>query len=176
MACTAKLLAGWTGYKLNEFTRLQRCILHFAFFISLTILRIATMIRITSRTIKAGFVALALLPIFCQCAEAQQNSGAKWSWQEPQAKVLPTGDLEWTPKPFQFKRGKSVRYIDFEAGDDSNDGISKENPGSTIPGTRQPRDKRSFVVGFTPTFSNKELPIEANWRLANPALQTIRSF
>jgi hypothetical protein len=86
------------------------------------------MIRITSRPINTGLIALALLSVFCQCADAQQNGSAKWSWQEPQAKVLPTGDLEWTPKVFQFKRGKSVRYIDFEAGDDSNDGLSKQKP------------------------------------------------
>src|SRR5262249_21143368 len=91
-------------------------------------MRITMMIRITSRTINAGLVALALLPVFRQCADARQNGGAQWSWQESQAKVLPTGDLEWTPKTFQFKRGKSVRYIDFEAGDDSNEGLSKEKP------------------------------------------------
>jgi hypothetical protein len=86
------------------------------------------MIRITGRTIYAGFVTLALISVFRQGADARQNGGAKWSWQEPQAKVLATGDLEWTPKGFQFKRGKSVRYIDFEAGDDANEGLSKEKP------------------------------------------------
>jgi len=74
-------------------------------------------------TLNAGFVALALLSVSRQGADAGQNGDAKWSWQEPQAKVLPTGDLEWTPKAFQFKRGQSVRYIDFEAGDDSGDGL-----------------------------------------------------
>ena len=53
---------------------------------------------------------------------------ARWSWQEPQAKVLPTGDLEWTPKPFEFKAGESIRYIDFESGNDANDGLSKQTP------------------------------------------------
>ena len=53
---------------------------------------------------------------------------ARWSWQEPQAKVLPTGDLEWAPKPFEFKAGESVRYIDFESGNDANDGLSKQTP------------------------------------------------
>ncbi len=52
----------------------------------------------------------------------------RWSWQEPQAKVLPTGDLEWAPKPFEFKPGESVRYIDFESGNDANDGLSKQTP------------------------------------------------
>ncbi len=53
---------------------------------------------------------------------------ARWSWQEPQAKVLPTGDLEWAPKAFEFKAGESVRYIDFESGNDANDGLSKQTP------------------------------------------------
>ena len=51
-----------------------------------------------------------------------------WSWQEPQARVLPTGDLEWAPKTFEFKPGESIRYIDFESGDDTHDGISKQTP------------------------------------------------
>jgi hypothetical protein len=42
--------------------------------------------------------------------------------------VLATGDLEWAPHPFEFKAGTSVRYIDFEAGDDANDGLSKGKP------------------------------------------------
>jgi hypothetical protein len=56
------------------------------------------------------------------------GAGAQWSWQQPHAKVLPTGDLEWTPEPFAFKAGASVRYIDFEAGDDSNNGTSRTAP------------------------------------------------
>src|SRR5215471_773662 len=55
-------------------------------------------------------------------------AGARWSWQEPQAKVLPKGDLEWAPHAFEFKAGASVRYIDFESGDDANDGVSKSKP------------------------------------------------
>ncbi len=52
----------------------------------------------------------------------------RWSWQEPHAKVLPTGDLEWAPKAFEFKAGESIRYIDFESGNDANDGLSKQTP------------------------------------------------
>jgi hypothetical protein len=40
--------------------------------------------------------------------------------------VLPTGDLEWAPKPFEFKAGESARYIDFESGNDKNDGLSTQ--------------------------------------------------
>ncbi len=51
-----------------------------------------------------------------------------WSWQVPHSKVLPTGDLEWAPQPFEFQPGGSVRYIDFESGEDANDGLSKTTP------------------------------------------------
>jgi hypothetical protein len=69
---------------------------------------------------------LALLVVTHGVLNAQNV--ARWSWQEPQSKVLPTGDLEWAPQPFEFKAGKSIRYIDFDSGNDSNDGSSKETP------------------------------------------------
>ncbi len=48
-----------------------------------------------------------------------------YSWQKPHAKVLPTGDLEWTPEDFEYSPGEVVRYIDFESGNDANDGATK---------------------------------------------------
>ncbi|MFP4380287.1 MAG: LamG-like jellyroll fold domain-containing protein [Candidatus Sumerlaeia bacterium] len=48
-----------------------------------------------------------------------------FSWQKPHAKVLPTGDLEWAPEAFAYKPGNMVRYIDFENGNDSNDGATQ---------------------------------------------------
>jgi len=60
----------------------------------------------------AGVLALVLFGAAQGVVNAQDT--ARWSWQEPQAKVLPTGDLEWAPKPFVFKAGESVRYIDFD--------------------------------------------------------------
>lgn len=56
------------------------------------------------------------------------ETAARWSWQEPQAKVLPTGDIEWTPTPFKYQPGSSIRYIDFEQGADANDGLTKQTP------------------------------------------------
>jgi concanavalin A-like lectin/glucanase superfamily protein len=41
------------------------------------------------------------------------------SWQERHVKVEPTGDLTWAPRPFVYEAGDSVRYIDFEGGDDA---------------------------------------------------------
>ena len=52
----------------------------------------------------------------------------KWSWQEPNAIVMPTGDLAWNPVKFVLKPGKSVRYIDYDNGSDNNDGTTKANP------------------------------------------------
>jgi hypothetical protein len=56
------------------------------------------------------------------------ETAARWSWQEPQCRILPTGDLEWAPQPFVFQADSSVRYIDFESGNDTNDGLSKQTP------------------------------------------------
>ena len=49
-----------------------------------------------------------------------------YSWQQSYADVSPKGDLTWKPEPFVFEKGASVRYIDFEAGDDAKDGLTKE--------------------------------------------------
>ena len=46
-------------------------------------------------------------------------------WSKPQSKVLPTGDLQWQPNPFTYKAGANVRYIDFDGGKDSNDGLTQ---------------------------------------------------
>lgn len=53
------------------------------------------------------------------------QSEPRWTWQEPHAKVLPTGDLEWAPRSFAFEQGASARYVDFSAGNDAADGLSK---------------------------------------------------
>ena len=71
------------------------------------------------------FRIIALLGAGLATAVASEPA-ARWSWQEPQAKVLPTGDLEWAPKPFEFKAGESVRYVDFDSGRDDQDGRAKE--------------------------------------------------
>jgi hypothetical protein len=55
-------------------------------------------------------------------------AGDDWSWRQPHAEVLPNGDLKWAPRPFVFEKGDSVRYIDFEGGNDANDGASADKP------------------------------------------------
>src|SRR3974390_1418945 len=76
--------------------------------------------------IERCLVLLALLAAVPGVVKAQNM--ARWSWQMPQAKVLPTGDLEWAPQPFEFRAGASVRYIDFESGRDTNDGLATQTP------------------------------------------------
>jgi hypothetical protein len=49
---------------------------------------------------------------------------ATYEWQKQHAEVLDNGDLKWAPKPFVFHKGASNRYIDFENGNDNNDGRS----------------------------------------------------
>ena len=81
----------------------------------------------TSTKVTSGWVAL-LVALFATggVADAQGQVGP-FSWQQPQAKVLPTGNLEWAPKAFVFEKGASARYIDFEAGDDSRDGATQQS-------------------------------------------------
>ncbi len=57
-----------------------------------------------------------------------QNTPPVYSWETQQAKVLPGGDLEWTPLAFQLIKGSSVRYIDFENGNDANSGLTTSSP------------------------------------------------
>ncbi len=72
-------------------------------------------------------MAGALIGVASVVGEAH-GAPAHWSWQEPNARVLPSGDLEWKPKPFEFRAGQSPRYVDYEAGRDLNDGRSKQTP------------------------------------------------
>ena len=69
---------------------------------------------------KLKIVALAIVI-------AGAAAAAEYSWQETHAKVLPNGGLEWAPKPFVFEKGESVRYIDFDAGDDAKDGKTQQS-------------------------------------------------
>ncbi len=54
------------------------------------------------------------------------NEPTVWAWQDPQARVLPTGDLDWQPQPFVYMAGDSVRYIDYDAGHDASPGTREE--------------------------------------------------
>ncbi len=55
-------------------------------------------------------------------------SGQNYIWQQPQATVLESGDLQWNPEALtEFDPASyvgDIRYIDYENGDDANDGGS----------------------------------------------------
>ncbi|MBM3855528.1 MAG: hypothetical protein FJ399_20635, partial [Verrucomicrobia bacterium] len=55
-------------------------------------------------------------------ASAGRRTERRYSWETAQARATPQGGLEWAPRPFVFEHGASRRYIDFEGGDDRNDG------------------------------------------------------
>ena len=76
----------------------------------------------------------------------------QYSWQKPQAKVLPQGDLAWAPEPFVFQVGKDVRYIDFEAGNDANDGTSADKAWKHHPWDRAAQAKAAAGGGDTYVF------------------------
>jgi len=52
----------------------------------------------------------------------------EFSWQKNYAQMSSTGDITWTPQPFLFEKGESVRYIDYDAGNDSNNGLTPNTP------------------------------------------------
>ncbi|MCC7491191.1 MAG: hypothetical protein IT204_02535 [Fimbriimonadaceae bacterium] len=82
-----------------------------------------------------GLVRLAVLLGLVACSRAQvappqPAAGEGWrlaqpapleayGWAQPQAKVLPTGDLEWQPEPYRFTAVGETRYIDYAAGNDA---------------------------------------------------------
>lgn len=56
-------------------------------------------------------------------------------------------EIKWVPEAFQFTPGSSLRYVDFEAGDDANDGTSKEKPWKHHPWDPQAGGKAATEKG-----------------------------
>ncbi|HEX5268922.1 MAG TPA: hypothetical protein VFW33_00480, partial [Gemmataceae bacterium] len=79
---------------------------------------------------------------------APARAGATFSWQDSYAKVLPHGDLEWTPAPFRFDKGTSPRYIDFDAGNDDNDGTTERTPWKHHPWDSNAAGKAKLCSGI----------------------------
>src|SRR5205085_829341 len=72
--------------------------------------------------------AAMLISIAALSAKGSEATPDHWNWQEPQADVDAKGNLTWKPRPFAFEKGGSVRYIDFDAGDDTNSGETLATP------------------------------------------------
>ncbi|MFP4380855.1 MAG: hypothetical protein ACLFUS_10190, partial [Candidatus Sumerlaeia bacterium] len=59
---------------------------------------------------------------------ASMALGADFKWQESQAIVTETGAIKWNPRPLvEDFSGQDLRYIDFEGGNDANDGTSPQS-------------------------------------------------
>src|SRR5581483_3106118 len=71
-------------------------------------------LRRRGQVMLARLVAMSLVCHFLALTGAASHAGETFSWQQTYAKVLPHGDLEWTPTPFRFDQGASLRYIDFD--------------------------------------------------------------
>ncbi|MFW6106622.1 MAG: LamG-like jellyroll fold domain-containing protein [bacterium] len=70
---------------------------------------------------------LAVVGAICVASQSivGQADDIQYSWQKPHAKVLPSGNLQWALEPYVFNAGDSIRYIDYENGDDGADGKSR---------------------------------------------------
>jgi hypothetical protein len=77
--------------------------------------------------------AIAALTSSAGAQALRATDALAYSWQKPNAKAIGTGDPEWASRPFEFEHGPSVRYLDFDAGDDANEGTSKDRPWEAPP-------------------------------------------
>ena len=75
----------------------------------------------------ASIMIIVLVAVISAASAGEVRTSEMYSWETQHAKPTPSGDLEWTPEPFMFKVGSSLRYIDFEKGRDSNSGTSKDS-------------------------------------------------
>ncbi len=90
---------------------------------------------------------IAVVCLLAVPALAVTVAAREYSWQRPHAKVVETGDLEWQPEPFVFEKGDSVRYIDYENGDDSNGGKTKGTPWKHHPWDKRARGNARNAEG-----------------------------
>ena len=96
-----------------------------------------------STTYRAAIAAAALLAIALD-ASAQSYD---YPWQDPKAKVIATGDLEWQPEAFVFEAGEDPRYIDFDGGNDDADGTSRETAWKHHPWDRRAESNAAAAEG-----------------------------
>ncbi|MDO8542176.1 MAG: LamG domain-containing protein [Opitutaceae bacterium] len=85
-------------------------------------------LAVVVNTVAGAAAAAPVAPENLRPAPPGQRTAKKYSWETPPAKVSATGGLEWAPLPFVFTAGESRRFIDFENGDDRNDGRSITKP------------------------------------------------
>ena len=124
-------------------------------------------------------IAFAALAGAVTADAARQPERSRWPWNRPEAEVTATGDLRWKPDPFRFEAGPSVRYIDFDAGDDSRDGTStatawKHHPWDPAAGgqARASTGIRTFVFKRGVTYRGTLLAGRAAGTAAQPVRLT----
>ncbi len=76
--------------------------------------------------VKNMLVMIVAALAVCAVAAGGDEAPKVYSWQIPHAEPDPAGDLEWSPEPFVYEPGDSVRYIDFDDGSDTNNGTSRD--------------------------------------------------
>lgn len=93
-------------------------------------------------TVSSTFLIVLILIIW-QGAVMSQD----YSWQKQFAKVEKTGDLQWKPIDFKLITGNEVRYIDYEEGNDNNNGLSKNSPWKHHPWDERATGKAKEISG-----------------------------
>ena len=66
--------------------------------------------------------------LLCLLTVISLSVHSQYSWETKHANVSSTGDLTWAPQTFALVKGSSVRYIDYDNGNDKNDGLSTSTP------------------------------------------------
>jgi hypothetical protein len=71
-----------------------------------------------------------------------------FTWEERNCNLIKEGDILWKPGPFIFEKGNSVRYIDYENGNDNNDGLTKNTPWKHHPWDENAQGKAKECKGI----------------------------
>jgi hypothetical protein len=87
------------------------------------------------------------LPLIFSFISVGHCTNEKWSWNQQNVIVKKTGDLQWQPQPFVHEIGKSLRYIDYENGKDTNQG-TKSAPWKHHPWDKKARGKAAECSGI----------------------------
>ncbi|MCU0871857.1 MAG: LamG domain-containing protein [Pirellulaceae bacterium] len=89
--------------------------------------------------------ARAFLALNCVAIQAAEEP---FAWQQDYARVTEKGDIEWTPRPFHFVAGGSLRFIDYESGSDAADGASPQRPWKHHPWDAAATDSAAAAKGI----------------------------
>lgn len=100
------------------------------------------------KSIGVACFSCLLVTIKADPKQRREFTSQKYSWETQYATVKESGDLEWAPAPFKYEVGPSVRYIDFENGDDTSDGLSKSSAWKHHPWDKNATAKAKLCSGI----------------------------